>query len=138
MAAGAIGSQFEPGGWYADLNKPSWTPPSWLFGPVWATLYIMMGISAWVIWRAAGLRGAALPLSFFVLQLILNAGWSWVFFGLQRPGLAFAEIVVLWMLIAATMTLFWRRRTLAGALLVPYLAWVSFALALNFAIWQMN
>jgi translocator protein len=137
LLAGAFGSQFQPGAWYAALEKPSWNPPSWVFGPVWTGLYLLMGLAAWLVWDRY--RSAArTALAVFVLQIILNGLWSYLFFGLQSPALAFAGIVVLWILIVATLVLFWRLRTVAGVLLLPYLAWVSFAAALNFSIWQLN
>lgn len=138
FAAAAIGSQFMPGEWYARLAKPSWTPPSWLFGPVWTLLYVLMAVAAWLVWKDRGFAGARVALVLYSVQLAFNAAWSWLFFGLQRPGLAFAEILVLWIAILATLIAFWRHRALAGALLVPYLAWVSFATALNLAIWRLN
>jgi translocator protein len=137
LLAGAFGSQFMPGEWYARLEKPDWNPPSWVFGPVWTTLYLLMGVAAWLVWDRH--RGAArVALALFVVQLVFNAMWSYLFFGLQAPGLAFAEIVLLWLLIVATAVLFWRARRVAGVLLLPYLAWVSFAAVLNFTIWQLN
>lgn len=141
----AFGGQFTPGEWYAALEKPAWNPPAWVFAPVWTLLYAMMAVAGWLVWRAGGpavgaaggpSRGAALGV--YALQLVLNGAWSWLFFGLQRPGLAFAEIVVLWLAILTTTVLFWRVKPLAGALLVPYLAWVSFAAALNLALWRLN
>jgi benzodiazapine receptor len=138
FGAGWFGSRFEPGNWYAQLAKPSWNPPNWLFAPVWSTLYAMMAVAAWLVWRRDGLRKSAIPLTVFVIQLVLNAAWTWLFFGLHRPALAFAEIVLLWMAILATVVLFWRRHGLAGALMVPYLAWVTFAACLNFALWRLN
>ena len=137
LMAGLIGSQFEPGAWYAALDKPSWNPPSSVFGPVWTTLYVVMGVAAWLVWdrRRSAARGA---LVLFVVQLIFNAAWSWLFFGLQSPGLALMGILVLWVLIAMTTLVFWRVRALAGALLLPYLAWVTFATALNYEIWRLN
>ena len=137
LLAGVVGSQFQPGEWYAGLEKPSWNPPSWVFGPVWTTLYVLMGVASWLVWdRHRGAAQAALTL--FVVQLIANALWSWLFFGIQSPFLAFIDIVVLWLLIVATTIAFWRLRPIAGALLLPYLAWVTFATALNFAIWRLN
>lgn len=137
LLAGAFGSQFQPGPWYAQLDKPAWNPPGWVFGPVWTTLYVLMGIAAWLVWdrHGAAARGA---LTVFVVQLVFNAAWSWLFFGLQRPGLAFAGIVILWALIVWTVVLFWKARRTAGLLLLPYLAWVTFAAVLNFTIWRMN
>ena len=138
FAAAAIGSIWTPGAWYASLAKPAWTPPPFLFGPVWTALYAMMGFAAWLVWREKGFRRGAAPLGFFSAQLVLNAAWTALFFGLRNPGAAFAEILVLWAMIAATTALFYRVRPLAGLLLLPYLAWVGFASALNFAIWRMN
>jgi translocator protein len=137
VLAGAFGSQFQPGAWYAALDKPSWNPPSWVFGPVWTVLYIMMGVAAWLVWDRY--RSAArTALAVFVVQVVFNGLWSYLFFGLQSPALAFAGIVILWSLIVTTLVLFWRARTVAGVLLLPYLAWVSFAAVLNFTIWQLN
>lgn len=130
------GAAFPPGEWYAELSKPSWTPPSWVFGPAWTTLYCMMGVAAWLVWRERGLRSR--ELGAWGVQLALNALWTPLFFGLRRPDLAFVEIVLLWLAVAATLTLFLRARRLAGLLLVPYLAWVSFAAALNAALWSAN
>lgn len=126
------------GGWYQTLVKPAWQPPNWLFGPVWTVLYAMMAVSAWLIWRPMGLKAAAVPLTLFAIQLALNVAWSWIFFGYQRPDLAFVEIVVLWLAIAATMVAFFDRSQLAGWLLAPYLAWVTFAAVLNFTLWRLN
>ncbi len=135
MSAGFIGSRFPPGQWYQELEKPSWNPPGWLFGPVWTLLYILMGIAVWMVWRE---RGFSTGLYLFIAQLVLNALWSWLFFGLNRPDLAFFEIILLWGLILATMILFWRVRPAAGALFVPYLLWVSFASVLNHTLWKLN
>lgn len=137
LLAAAAGSQFQPGAWYDGLAKPSFNPPSWVFGPVWTTLYLLMGVAAWLVWdrQRAAARGA---LTLFVVQLIANAAWSWLFFGEQNPGLALLDIVVLWLLILATTIAFWRLHPVAGALLLPYLAWVTFATALNFEIWRLN
>ena len=139
LAAG-LGSLFNMvslGGWYPALVKPSWNPPSWLFGPVWTVLYAMMAVAGWLVWRRGG-PGARTALQLFAVQLALNVGWSAVFFGLQMPGLAFAEILALWVAIAATLRTSWRVSRPAGILLVPYLLWVSFAAVLNFAIWRLN
>jgi tryptophan-rich sensory protein len=127
-----------PGEWYFDLAKPSWTPPGWIFGPVWTLLYAMMGVAAWLVWKQTGFSRARAALSLFAIQLVLNGVWSWFFFGLHRPGLAFIDILALWVMILATTLAFWQHRPLAGALLIPYLAWVSFASALNFSIWWIN
>jgi translocator protein len=136
--AAAIGSQFEPGAWYGSLDKPSWTPPNAVFGPVWTVLYLLMAIAAWLVWSARGFSGARTALTLYLLQLALNTAWSWLFFGEHRIGLALLDIVVLWLLIAATLVLFWRIRPVAGWLLVPYLVWVGYAAALNYAIFQAN
>jgi tryptophan-rich sensory protein len=124
--------------WYADLAKPTWNPPDWIFGPVWSCLYLMMAVSAWLVWRQGGFVEAKLPLVLFAVQLGLNSLWSILFFGLHSPGLAVIEIILLWIAILATLVTFWKRSTWAGGLLVPYLAWVSFAAVLNVAIWRMN
>ena len=141
FCAGLIGSRFTGpavASWYADTNKPAWTPPAVVFGPVWSALYLMMGVAAWLIWRKAGFSGAPAAMVLFGLQLIANAAWSWIFFGLHRFDLAFFEIVILWVLILATLIAFWRHDTTAGLLLLPYMVWVSYASALNFAIWRLN
>ena len=141
LAVGFLGSLAtapQVDGWYRTLNKPTWNPPSSVFGPVWTTLYITMGIAAWLVWKQTGFRAANVPLGLFGLQLVLNAVWSWIFFGMHRPDLAFIEILVLWLAIVATMVAFFRCSRLAGWLITPYLAWVSFAAVLNFTIWRMN
>lgn len=138
LAAGWIGSQFMPGEWYASLAKPAWTPPDAVFAPVWTVLYVLMGVAAWLVWRKVGLSLATVPLVLFIVQLALNALWSYLFFGAHRPMLAFFEIVVLWLVILLTLVGFWRIRPLAGALLLPYLCWVGFASALNFELWRLN
>ncbi len=138
LAAGWIGSRFAPGEWYAALAKPSWNPPGYLFGPVWSILYLHMAVSAWLVWRKAGFSGAGVALGLFLLQLILNALWSYLFFGLHRPDLAFIDIVALWLVILATLLAFWPISGPAGLLLLPYLAWVSFASALNLQLWRLN
>ena len=122
--------------WYEGLSKPRWNPPNWLFGPVWTILYLAMAIAAWLVWRKAGLTAA--PMQLFLTQLVLNVAWSALFFRLRSPGLAFAEIVVLWFAILATTIEFWRAVPAAGWLLLPYLIWVGYATALNFSIWRLN
>lgn len=124
--------------WYTTLEKPIWTPPGALIGAVWSVLYALMAVAAWLVWRRAGMRASALPLSLYGVQLALNAGWSFLFFGLRLPGYAFFEIIVLGVSVAATLFVFWRRVPLAGMLFVPYLAWVCFAGFLNAVIWQLN
>lgn len=138
FAAAFVGARFEPGGWYETLAKPEWTPPPWLFGPVWTALYLAMAVAAWMVWKHAGFDGARAALALFLLQLALNAAWSWLFFGMHKVDLALVDIALLWLAILATMLLFWRVRPLAGALLLPYLLWVSFATALNLAIWRLQ
>lgn len=138
FSAACIGASFPPGQWYENLRKPLWTPPDWVFPPVWTALYILMAISAWLVWGQSGFRAASVPLCLFVLQLILNAAWSLIFFGLHQPGLAFAEIVVLLSAVIVTTILFWRIARIAGALFLPYLLWVGFAAGLNFQLWQLN
>ncbi|WP_339613469.1 TspO/MBR family protein [uncultured Rubinisphaera sp.] len=135
---GAIATTPEIEGWYKMIAKPSWNPPGWIFGPVWTTLYIMMAIAVWLVWKQAGFKAAKLPLNSFGVQLLLNVAWSWIFFGMHRPGWAFAEIIVLWLAILATTILFFKKSKIAGGLMVPYLAWVSFASVLNFTIWRLN
>ena len=125
-------------GWYAALWKPAWTPPNWLFGPVWSALYLSMAISAWLVWRKLGVPGAKFALLLFAVQLVLNAGWSGIFFTLHLPGVAFAEVLLLWVSILVTALAFWPLSRAAGWLMVPYLLWVSFASALNYAIWRLN
>ena len=134
------GGLFGPDASYAALLKPTWNPPSWVFGPVWTLLYAMMAVALWVIRRepesADGLRRRALIL--FAIQFALNMAWTPLFFALHSPGLAFAEICVLWVALLWTVLAFGRVRALAGYLLLPYLLWVSFALVLNGTIWLMN
>ena len=138
FSAGAIGSQFGPGDWFAALTKPSWNPPGWLFGPVWSLLYTMMGVAAWRVWRVGGFGGARVAMGAFAFQLVLNAAWSWLFFGLHRMDLAFFEIIVLWFAILATAIAFRRIDRPAAWMLVPYLAWVAFATVLNATFWRLN
>ena len=135
---GAAATSTSVGGWYQTLAKPSWNPPSWLFGPVWSALYLMMAVAAWLVWLGHGWRAARTALTWFGIQLALNVLWSFLFFGLQRPGLAFAEILALWLSIVATCLAFRGKSVTAEWLLTPYLAWTSFAAFLNFAIWRMN
>ncbi len=126
------------GEWYNSLNKPTWNPPSWVFGPAWTLLYLMMGMAAWLVWREGGWREQRRALVLWLIQWFLNALWTPLFFGLHRPGLAFAEIVLLWLTVALTAFVFWQIKRAAGLLLLPYLAWVTFAAVLNFTIWRLN
>ena len=125
-------------GWYAGLHKPSWNPPSWLFGPVWTLLYVMMAVAAWLVWRRGGWKRRGAALTLFLAQWALNAVWTPLFFGMHRIGWAFAEIIVFWVVLLATVLAFWRVSRAAGGLLVPYLAWVTFAAVLNGTLWSMN
>jgi translocator protein len=122
--------------WYNHLDKPSFNPPNWIFAPVWTLLYVMMAVAAWRVWRVKGIRSPALGL--WVLQLGLNFAWSFIFFGAHAPGLALAELVILWVTLFATLISFGRIEKPAGWILIPYLAWVTFAGVLNFWVWQLN
>ena len=133
-----FGSRFAPGQWYAALTKPSLTPPGWVFPVVWTALYLMMGFALWLVVRGARGDGLGLAVTVFVVQLVFNGIWSWLFFGLQQPGLALVEIVMLWLAILASTVLFWRLEPWAGVLLLPYLAWVGFAAWLNLGLWRLN
>jgi translocator protein len=137
-AAAIPGFVFRPDVWYRKLKKPSWRPPDWLFGPVWLVLYISIAVSGWLVWRQAGFDGAALALSVYVLQLLLNGLWSVAFFGVRRPDLALLEILCLWLSIIATIALFHQIQSTAAYVLIPYVLWVTFAVALNFSIWRLN
>jgi len=136
-AIGAVASM-QARSFYALLIQPSWSPPAWLFGPVWTTLYTLMAISAWLVWRDGGFRSRKLAFSLFLLQLVFNALWSWVFFAWQLGAAALLNVIILWLLIAATLVSFWRVNPLAGSLLIPYLLWVGFAAVLNYSLWQLN
>ena len=131
-----IGAPFPAPAWYRSLNRPRWSPPAWVFGPVWTFLYASMGVAAWLVWRRGGRR--RVPLALFGVQLALNAAWTPLFFGARAIGPALAEIVATWVAVLATTVAFARQRSLAGALLLPYLAWVSFATALTASIWRRN
>ncbi len=125
--------------WYAGLAKPAWTPPGWVFGPVWTTLYALMGIAAARVWlRRRHTRPGRASLALFGLHLALNAAWSFLFFGLRSPGLGLAEIVVLWATLVVLVAWWWRLERIAAVLLLPYVAWASFAAVLNAAIWGLN
>ncbi len=124
--------------WLDHLAKPSWNPPSWVFGPVWTTLYTMMALATFLVWRRSGQAAITLPLVIFFVQLALNAAWSPVFFGLHNIPLSVAIIILLWLAIVLATVLFWRVSLAAGLLFLPYLAWVSFATVLNIAIWRLN
>ena len=136
--AAAGGAMFPPGEWYASLNKPSWNPPGWIFGPVWTTLYAFMAVAAWLVWKRGGFAAQARPLSLYLIQLGLNAAWTPLFFGLQKPWIAAGEMVLLWIAILLTMIAFFRVHRVAGLLFLPYLLWVSFALVLNITLARLN
>jgi len=138
LGAAGVGSLLTSpslGSWYASLAKPRWTPPNWVFAPVWTTLYLCMAVAAWCVWRNQGFR---FPLVLFLIQLGLNVLWSGLFFALRRPGAAVLEVVFLWAAIFATDVAFWPVSRVAGALMLPYLVWVTFASGLNAAVWKMN
>lgn len=136
-ALGAVAS-LDARDFYAELVQPAWAPPGWVFGPVWTALFALMALAAWLVWREGGFARQRTALVLFLLQLAFNALWSWLFFAWHMGGPAFFDILVLWLLIAATAIAFWRVSTAAGILLLPYLAWVSFAAFLNLAVWQLN
>jgi benzodiazapine receptor len=138
FCAAATGVFVKTGGWYADLIKPTWNPPSWVFGPVWTALYIMMAVAAWLVWREGGWKMQRGPLTLYLIQLLLNAIWTPLFFALHQPGWAFAEILILLAAILTTTLLFWRVRRSAALLLMPYVLWTTFAAVLNFTIWRLN
>jgi tryptophan-rich sensory protein len=141
FSAGLIGSLFTAksiNAWYQFLNKPSFAPPNWLFAPAWTLLYLLMAIAAFLIWQKRKEFPSQIALRFYFIQLILNALWSIIFFGLHNPGWAFLEIVFLWIFILLTLIKFYKINKTAGWLLVPYLLWVSFASILNCAVWMLN
>ncbi|MCX8052491.1 MAG: tryptophan-rich sensory protein [Armatimonadetes bacterium] len=142
LAAGFIGGLYTESSvstWYVSLRKPDFNPPNWVFAPVWTTLYTLMGIAAWLVWRK-GWKNTSVKTALIVfgVQLVLNTAWSIIFFGLRMPGAAFFELIALWIAIVATIALFFRLSILAGALLVPYILWVSFAAVLNYLVWRLN
>jgi translocator protein len=137
-AIGGAITQISVSDWYQSLSKPSFNPPDWVFTPVWISLFILMGVSAWLVWRRTGFGQGRVPLALFGVQLALNLAWSWIFFGTRSIGWALIEIVILWVVILVTVNAFRRVSALAGLLLIPYLLWCSFAVALNAAIWWLN
>ena len=138
-AALFVGGRFLPGPWFDGLAKPFFNPPSWVFAPVWTVLYILMAIAAWLVWRPNGFRGTARsPLILFVIQLVMNAAWSWLFFGKHRIDWALIDIIALFVMLVVLILWFYRENKTAGWLLLPYIAWVSFATLLNLAFWRMN
>lgn len=141
LSAGFIGSFFTTpsiASWYAFINKPSFSPPNWLFAPVWTLLYILMAIAAFLIWQKRDNLQTKPALMFYGIQLVLNTLWSIIFFGMKNPGLAFLEIIFLWLFILITLIKFYKINKTAGLLFIPYILWVSFALILNFAVWMIN
>ncbi len=138
--AAALGglASVQAGDFYLSLVRPAWAPPAWVFGPVWTVLYTAMAVAAWLVWRARARRGARRALGLYAAQLALNALWPWLFFAWRRGGLAFVEVLLLLVLVAATARAFWRVRRSAAAALVPYLLWVAFASALTWAVWRAN
>lgn len=136
----ATAALVDTGTWYESLATPAWTPPSWVFGPVWTVLYLLMGIAAWRIWAKQGFgdRSTRLALVLFLAHLILNAAWTWLFFGLHMLAAASVEIVVLWATILVLVVLFWKRDRMAGVLFVPYLLWVTYAVTLSIGYTIMN
>lgn len=140
IVTGAIGAvaSVRAAEFYGQLVQPAWAPPAWLFGPVWTVLYLMMGTAAWLVWRRHGFAGARPALTLFIAQLLANALWTWLFFAWKLGAASLAEIVLLWLLIAATIATFWRLHRAAALMLLPYLAWVSFASALTWSLWRLN
>ncbi|MFH0971391.1 MAG: TspO/MBR family protein [Candidatus Micrarchaeota archaeon] len=139
--AGGIGAIFTSPNiptWYAALAKPSFSPPNWVFFPVWTTLYLMMGVSVYLVWNREKNKQAEMGLKFFGVQLLLNILWSFLFFGMKSPFLGLIGIIALWLSIALTIRQFWKINRNAAYLLVPYILWVSFAAILNFSVWQLN
>lgn len=138
VAAIGAAASINAASFYTELVRPSWAPPSAWFGPVWSSLFLIMSIAAWLVWRQRGFRGAPGALALFLIHLPFNALWSWLFFYWHLGAIAFIDVLVLWLLIAVTLRFFWRESRLAGILLLPYLLWVSFAVVLNYSIWQLN
>ena len=137
IALSAFGARFGTGPWYAELIKPEWNPPAWLFAPVWSTLYLLMAISAWLVWTT-GHAQRRLVIGWWFAQLVLNGAWSWLFFGLHRPGWALGEMTLLIAVLAITIRMSHIVRPIAAWLLSPYLAWLVFVWVLNFTLWRLN
>lgn len=140
VVAGAVGAfaSADAGSFYEQLQRPTWAPPAWLFGPVWSALYLMMGVAAWLVWRESADADTGPALVLYVAQLAANSLWTWLFFAWRQGAWAFAEILVLLVMIVATMFAFWRVRPVASLLLLPYLIWVAFASGLTYATWRAN
>ena len=137
-AIGAFATSTSVATWYPTLQKPAWTPPNWLFGPVWTTLYALMAIAVWRVWQAGSPVESRHTFRLYGAQLALNALWSILFFGLQRPGAALIDSIVLWLILIRLLVYFRNRDRLAALLWSPYVLWVSFATLLNAAVWEMN
>ena len=140
FAAAAIGAvaSWNAASFYGQLNRPDWAPPGWLFAPVWTILYILMSLATWLVWRSHDFKTSRTALMLFIAQLAANALWTWLFFAWRQGAGAFVEILVLWALISATIVSFRRLNVLAALLMLPYLAWVTFATALTLSVWQLN
>lgn len=140
FAAAAVGSiaSVNAGDFYEDLSRPAWAPPPWLFGPTWSFLYLTMAVSAWLVWRRHGFTSARTALSLYLVQLAANSLWTWLFFAWRLGAVAFAEIVLLWILVLMTILAFWIVHRVAALLLLPYLSWVTYAAALTLSVWQRN
>jgi tryptophan-rich sensory protein len=140
FAAASIGAvaSLDAASFYRQLSRPEWAPPSWLFAPVWTVLYALMGVAAWLVWRSHGFKASRTSLVLFLVQLAANALWTWLFFAWHQGAGAFAEILILWALIVATIASFRSVSVPAALLLVPYLVWVTFATALTFSVWRLN
>jgi tryptophan-rich sensory protein len=142
LAVGAVSSLFTASsvaGWFATINKPSFNPPNWVFAPVWTTLYILMGIACWLVWKSnADGKIKTIAIGLYAVQLTLNFLWSFIFFYAHETGLALVEVMLLWLMIVLTIIWFSKISSLAALLMVPYICWVSFATVLNFYIWKLN
>jgi tryptophan-rich sensory protein len=138
VVAASSGAFFPPGRWYEGLQKPSWRPPNWAFPVVWSILYALIALSGWIVWHAASPEQLPLAMTLFAVQLVFNAAWSWLFFGLKRMRLAFLDLALLWLSIAAMIIVYWRIDVAAALLLLPYIAWVTTAGALNRAMIRLN
>ena len=138
LAVELSGVTFLPGRWYAHLHKASWTPPSYLFAPIWTVMYLLMTVAAWLVWREGGFRKQALPLTVFLVQLALNGAWSFICFRLHNLPLSVIDMLLLWLVLAFCTALFYRVKPAAGLVLLLYLVWVSFAASLNIALWRLN
>jgi translocator protein len=140
FTAAAIGAfaSAKAGIFYQELIRPEWAPPAWLFAPVWTILYTLIAVDAWLVWRAQGFHAARIALSLFIVQLVVNALWTWLFFAWKQGAISFFEILILWAMILYMIVAFWRVRPIYGILLFPYFAWVSFASILTFSIWKLN